>query len=321
MTITTKTGKVIFIFLDGVGIGTASASNPFFLAQTDYLPFYQNGCILPDGTLIKPVDATMGVAGMPMSATGQTTLFTGVNVPKIKNEHKESFPDREMRKIIKEKNVFSALRFLNLKPRFINAFPGSSHLFTSDNVFLMANGDYYFSPLFQDRIRRPISVTTCMMIANNMVPFGEKEVQSRDALFHDYSNRELMGRSYDLPQYSPEEAAEILFKVSRKYDFLLYEYFLTDFYGHTCIVNESVDLVKHLNRLIKRLVSMLDKESDTLIITSDHGNLEDMNTQLHTTNPVPFFTWGFRDRELQESVESLVDVKSAVIDYFSNSNH
>ena len=108
--------KLIFIFFDGVGIGKAANSNPFFAANADYMPFFDNGCMLPDQTPIKGIDAQLGVAGMPMSATGQTTLFTGINVPALLNEHKESYPDSFMRKIIKEKSIFSVLRKKNLNP-------------------------------------------------------------------------------------------------------------------------------------------------------------------------------------------------------------
>jgi 2,3-bisphosphoglycerate-independent phosphoglycerate mutase len=310
--------KLIFIFFDGVGIGKALPTNPFYAAKTDYLPFYESGCRLPDTdqTPVKAIDAQLGVKGMPMSATGQTALFTGVNVPAILNEHRDSYPDKLMRKIIKEKNIFSLLKKNNVNPRFINAFPGSTHLFTPEHIHIRDDGEFYFSPLFKAQYKRSISVTTCMMIANRMIPFGAADILSEKALYHDFSNQSLDVREPNLAKFTPEKAAEIIYNVSRNYDLLLYEYFQTDFYGHGFDFSECIDLVRQLNRLVKHLVSLLDKENDTLLITSDHGNLEDNTTQLHTGNPVPLVTWGYRSAELRDKIESLVEIKPAVIDFF-----
>ena len=311
--------KLIFIF-DGVGIGEMLPYNPFYAVKADYLPFFNNGSFLPDPdqTPVKAIDAQLGIKGIPMSATGQTTLFTGVNVPVILNEHRDSYPDKLMRKIIREKNLFSRLREKNVNPRFINAFPGSTHIFTPEHIAIRADGEFYFSQLFRAQRKRPISVTTCMMISNHMIPFGTADILKGQALFHDFSNQSLDGRDSNLPRFTPEKAAEIIYRVSRNYDLLLYEYFLTDFYGHGSDFSESIDLVRDINRLIKHLVSLLDKESDTLLITSDHGNLEDSTTQLHTCNPVPLVTWGYGSARLRDKIESLVDITPALIDFFSN---
>ncbi len=307
--------KLIFIFIYGVGIGNSSATNPFFVSKAEYLPFFKNGCNLPDMTPIKPIDAQLGVNGMPMSATGQTSLFTGVNVPAILNEHRESYPDKLMRKIIKDKNIFSELMKYGLKPRFINVFPGSNHLFSQEHVYIRDDGEFYFSSHFKSLFKRSISVTTCMMIANHMIPFGVNDIAKERALFHDFSNQSL-DEKYNLPKFTPEKAAEIIYNCSRHYDLLLYEFFQTDFYGHGSDMNECIDLIGQLNRLIKHLISLLNKENDTLLITSDHGNLEDITTPMHTSNPVPLLVWGFKNNELRAKIENLADVKPAVVDFF-----
>ena len=310
--------KLIFIFFDGVGIGEKLQSNPFYVAKTEYLPFFKNG-VLPDPmhTPVKAVDAQLGIEGIPMSATGQTTLFTGVNVPAMLNEHRESYPNKLMRKIIKEKNLFSLLRKNNVTPRFINVFPSTAHLFSPEHIDIGDDGEFYLSPLFREQHKYPISVTTCMMVANNMIPFGIADILKEQALFHDFSNQSLDGKEQNPPRFTPEKAAEILYKVSRNYDLLLYEYFLTDFCGHGFNFSECIELVMQINRLVKRLVSLLDKENDTLLITSDHGNLEDCTTQLHTNNPVPLLTWGYGSAGLRDKIDSLVDICSVIVDFFN----
>lgn len=309
--------KLIFIFLDGVGVGKKLQSNPFYAAMTEYLPFYENGFLPdPDRTPVKAVDAQLGIKGMPMSATGQTTLFTGVNIPAMLNEHRDSYPDKLMRKIIKEKNLFSLLRKNDISPRFINVYPGSTHLFSPEHISIGDDGEFYLSPLFRSQRKHSISATTCMMVANQMIPFGIADILKEQALFHDFTNQSLDGKDKNLPRFTPEKAAEIIYRVSREYDLLLYEYFLTDFCGHGFDFKECMDLARLLNRLVKHLISLLDKENDTLLITSDHGNLEDSTTQLHTSNPVPLLTLGYGSAGLRDKVESLEDVCPAVIDFF-----
>jgi predicted AlkP superfamily pyrophosphatase or phosphodiesterase len=310
--------KLIFIFIDGVGIGKADAGNPFFAADTDYMPFFEGGCKLPDRTPVKAIDACLGVEGMPMSATGQTSLFTGVNVPAQLAEHRDSYPDSLMRKIIKEKSIFTLLRKKKLIPRFLNAFPGSSDLYTPFHVHIRDDGEFRFSGEFRSRVKRSLSVTTCMMIANHMMPFGNNDIRNERALFHDFTNLSLNGSGANLPQFSPEKAAEIIYKVSRKYDLLLYEYFQTDFYGHGFEMTDCIKLVQQLDRLIKHLVHLLDKKKDTLLVTSDHGNLEDGNTHYHTYNPVPLITWGLSSGELRDRIDNLTDVTPAIVKLFNS---
>lgn len=310
--------KVIFIFLDGVGIGKSDASNPFYRAQTRYLPFYDSGCLLPGDIPVKAIDACMGIPGMPMSATGQTSLFTGTNVPALLGQHRDSYPDRAMRQIIKQHNIFSAVRSLGRKPRFINAFPGPHHLFSPMYIHIKDDGELYTSPTFQSQVRRPLSATTCMMVADRMLPFGREDIRKGRAIFHDYSNETLDGKYPVLPRYTPEQAAEIIYSTSRDYDLLLYEYFQTDFYGHGFEPDDCVGLVKELDRLTGHLISLLDPASDTLIITSDHGNIEDFNTQLHTYNPVPLLTYGFKNEQLRERISNLAQVKAGILDLFTS---
>ncbi|MDQ1353647.1 MAG: Metalloenzyme protein [Acidobacteriota bacterium] len=335
--------RLLFIFLDGVGIGDKVHSNPFFTAQSAFLPFYTVNSTeqcLPDGTPVKAINATLGVEGIPQSATGQTSLFTGENIPALLNEHKGSYPDKTMRRILKEKNLLSLLRYKNLNARYINAYPFHAQLFTQPHIDIHEDGSFHFSEEFPALFKKRISVTTCMSIVNELTPFDENDITHENALFQDYSNLSLVqgleeaqksGKLNDLlktaafpgilppslPVFSPEKAGEILFNVSQKYDFLLYEYFQTDVYGHRNTFSERVQLVQQLDRLLGRLISLMDKERDTLLITSDHGNIEDGVTLAHTRNPVPLVVWGNRTHELRESIDSLVDVTPAIERFFS----
>lgn len=330
---------MLFIFLDGVGIGDKSDKNPFVSARSQFLPFYAGNNGLPDGTPVKAIDAVLGVEGQPQSATGQTSLFTGENVPAMLKEHKGSYPNKLMRKIIKGKNILSRLRGKNLNAGFINAYPFYTKLFTNHHVDIGEDGVFHFSDEFPPLFKRRISVTTCMMIVNRLVPFSETDVIRENAIYQDYSNVSLtrmienaeksgrmkivlketkLSRVPKLPHFTPEKAAEILFKASRGFDFLLYEYFQTDVFAHRSSFDERVALIGNLNRFIGTLISLLDKERDTLLVTSDHGNLEDSTTLAHTRNSVPLVAWGNRGHELRQGIESLIDVTPTIVEFFSS---
>ena len=54
----------------------------------------------------------------------------------------------------------------------------------------------------------------------------------------------------------------------------------------------------------------------TLVMTSDHGNVEAMSERGHTCNPVPFIAIGPRASSIRERVKSLVDVTPAILAAF-----
>lgn len=111
----------------------------------------------------------------------------------------------------------------------------------------------------------------------------------------DFSNRILLDLGFDVPVYSPARAAEVLTTLNQDYDLCLYEFFLTDLVGHRGTLEEAVTLLQELDQFLSCVVANLN--SSSLIISSDHGNIEDMSHGLHTTNPVPTLLWG----EIQEA--------------------
>lgn len=59
------------------------------------------------------------------------------------------------------------------------------------------------------------------------------------------------------------------------------------------------------------------ENDDTFLITSDHGNLEDLSVRTHTRNPIPFIIFGKGAGKFKD-VKSLIDVTPAVVRYFSS---
>ena len=115
---------IILIFIDGIGIGKFDRIiNPFaqneyqifnaFDDQTFPRPTIRNGFVLG-------LDTDLEVDGLPQSATGQTSLFTGVNASKRLGRHLSRFPNEELRGIIKEYSLLKLTVFF--RPPWLNFF-------------------------------------------------------------------------------------------------------------------------------------------------------------------------------------------------------
>lgn len=304
---------IYFIFVDGVGIGPDGPDNPFYQSKTTFLPFFQGGLRLPDGTPVKAIDATLGVPGRPQSASGQTALFCGVNPLDADSGHLNGYPNQGLRRIIRAGNLFSELEQRGLPWLFANAYPVYSRLFQPEHALIQADGSILFSEEFPVEFRRRLSVTSCMMLSVGRRPMGENEILAGRALYQDYSNHSLREKGLELPEFSPLQAAEILFQAGRDRSLLLYEYFQTDVSAHHPERQTTLEVVKGLDSLVGRLLELLDPRRDTLLLCSDHGNLEDLSTRRHTLNPVPLLTWGRLAAPIRKSTESISDLVPALL--------
>ncbi|MCK5221528.1 MAG: hypothetical protein KAR14_08110 [Candidatus Aminicenantes bacterium] len=310
--------RFIFIFIDGVGIGKSNGNNPFIAANPKILRLWENFTTdLPDFT-IKPIDPLLGVDGTPQSATGQTTIFTGVNIPGLLSKHIGSFPNRIMRKVISEENLLIKLENSGKSAKFINAYPHHSELFSNSNINIDNEGNLVFSDNFPDKFKKRISVTTSILISNNVKPFDTVDIKEKRSLYQDYSNKSLLKYGLDLPVFSPEDAAEVLYRTSGDFDLILYEFFQSDIYGHRKNIDEQVELISDLDLLLSTLISLMDRKKDTLLITSDHGNLEDSSGKAHTLNPVPLITWGRKNTELSENINDLSGITPAILKFLTS---
>ena len=73
--------------------------------------------------------------------------------------------------------------------------------------------------------------------------------------------------------------------------FTLFECFMPDVIGHHMDMQEAKQFLPVLDRMLAGIMEEKD-ESVTLILSSDHGNIEDLSKKPHTTNPVPLLVMG-----------------------------
>jgi 2,3-bisphosphoglycerate-independent phosphoglycerate mutase len=102
----------------------------------------------------------------------------------------------------------------------------------------------------------------------------------------------------DVPCMSADAITQAVLKMilQEDTDFYLINYANADMVAHSGSMHATVQAIECLDRQIALLYEVIVKQNNgTMIITSDHGNAEDMFDQLnnqprtaHTTNPVPF---------------------------------
>ena len=281
--------KILFLFIDGVGVREAAADNPLNVEVCPTL------CRLVERHS-KPIDACLGVEGLPQSATGQATMFTGVNCPKAMGRHCEGFPGPSLRTIIEDNNLF-----LQLKKR------GKSVKFA--DAYLVDSADELAA-------RRYKSVTTVMALTTPEVIMTADDLAEDRALMQDLTRETIQDRYPDIPVIPPQRAAEHLFAITRDNDFTLYEFFQTDVSGHSMDYARACMVLRTYDRFLSALVRFTEAAGITLVMTADHGNIENMTDRGHTRNPVPFIAFGPRERALRDAVESLQDVTPSILAAF-----
>ena len=241
----------------------------------------------------KPIDACLQVEGLPQSATGQATMFTGVNCAMAMGKHCEGFPGPALRKIIEENNLFLQLKKRGKKVTFADA--------------------YLVDSAEELQARRFKSVTTVMALTTPEVILTADDLMEDRALMQDLTRETIQDRYPDIPVVTPEDAANHLFGIARAYDFTLYEFFQTDVAGHSMDYARACSVLRTYDQFLSALVRYTDAAGITLLMTSDHGNIEAMSERGHTRNPIPFIAFGPGEADFRAHVKSLVDVTPVIL--------
>jgi len=218
------------------------------------------------------VDASLGIPGLPQSATGQTAILTGENGPAIMGHHLSGFPGPTLRKVLFEHSILKTIRERGKSATFLNAF----------------RPEYFTQPHAQRRL----SATSLATLASGARFRSWEDLLEGRAVTHDLTHWKVRERGYDLPLRTPEEAGAIIASEAMKNDFALFEYFETDRAGHARDRERALRCLTDLERALQTVLERVDLQRMTVIVVSDHGNLEDLTVGTHTLNPAIFIAWG-----------------------------
>jgi hypothetical protein len=215
-----------------------------------------------------------------------------VNASKIAGKHYGPFPYTKTRYLLEEQSLFHRVIELGMSPIFMNAYP---------DIF------------FERAEKRDRWTATTMMVRAAGIPLNRVE----DLLEGKAITAEIIQNVWrdklklDVPVITKEQAGYRMTDAAKLHDLVLYEFYLTDKAGHSMERKNADQIRDLLDPFLMHVVDKLD-DRDTLIITSDHGNLEDLSTKTHTRNPVPLFVKG--DTGPFQSAKSLMDVTPAILE-------
>lgn len=275
-----------------MGLGAPDPEiNPFAAARTPFLASLLGGQLTarqqPIATLdliFRPLSATLEYGGLPQSATGQTTLLTGRNGAEIMAGHYGPWPGPTLKRALEGGTLFSEVIASSGRVVFANAFP-----------------DGYFRALAAGKQRVNVPV------------YAAQEAGVRLLRQADYDagravSADLDGSYLGTPQPLGEAGAQLA-QLSGNADLTFFDFWLSDSAGHRWTFADAVALVEKLDAFLAGLVPALG--AVTLLLTSDHGNLEDKTTRSHTRNPVPLLAVGPQAAFFAEA-DSLLDVAPAL---------
>ena len=238
------------------------------------------------------LDACLGVARLPQSATGQAALLTGQNVPAQLGYHYGPKPNPEVAGYLKNGNLFSTLKHAGRTTAFLNAYP-----------------QRYFDAIQSGR--RLYSAIPLAAASAGVALHGAAELYAGEAISADFTGqgwRDHLGM-HDAPLLEPFQAGQRLAQLAHKVDFAFFEYWLSDYAGHGQDMPAACQLLESFDQVLGGLLQAWDDARGLVLITSDHGNLEDLSTRRHTANPVPALLIG-DSRLRRQFAAGLLDLTS-----------
>jgi hypothetical protein len=294
---------LLFLFVDGVGLAPASSDNPFATENAPEIKGLLGGALTSesagcrDGTFLGALDACLGITGLPQSATGQATLFSGVNAAATMGRHVSGFPGPQVREIVERHGVLLKAAKAGLRATFANAY-------SRDYIDRLDAGN-----------ARP-SVTTCMTRAAGLGLRNTRDLAAGEAVTWDIVG-DLYGAlsGQEVSEVDPFVAGRRLAALSAEHDLTVYETFLPDLAGHGRAAVAEADVIERLDGLLGGIRSA-GVGGLTVVLTSDHGNFEDRSSRGHTRNPVPLLAFGLEANRFRD-LQSLTEVAPRILDVLS----
>lgn len=279
--------RILFIFLDGVGIGAKDARrNPLFSARPPFLtdllggtlPSLRHRSVETSDALCIPLDPNLGVRGLPQSGTGQATLYTGVNAARLIRQHFGPYLYSTLKPVVAAQSVFARLRAA-----------GKAHRIALANAFPQRFFDYLAGPR-----RRMVAGMYAALTAD--VRFRDiHDLHRGTAVSTDITAARWAHIGHpDAPVITPYAAGRSLARVAARHSFTLFEYFATDKAGHERSQAMAEAVLRDVDALLRGVYDHIDRKRTLVIVTSDHGNIEEIGIKTHTRHPVPLLLFGAR---------------------------
>lgn len=308
--------RFLFFFIDGIGIGEDDPEkNPFARVKLSTLESLLGGRRMVKGSApyhsvrssFFSIDARLGVEGVPQSATGQAALLTGLNIPKVVGYHFGPWPNQIVVDSLDNNNLFSQFKTANMRTALLNAYPPSY-------FEAVDKGKRLYSAIPQAVISAGIPLKTARDLNDGLAI-------SADLTAEGWAERLNLP---DTPILTPIQAGGRLAELSQNYEFSFFEYWLSDYAGHEQDMEKACAILEMLDKTFEGLIKNWEDQSGLILVTSDHGNMEDLSTRRHTLNPVPALLIGAPQlrREFVNRLKKITDIAPLILHLFKiDGNH
>jgi hypothetical protein len=302
----TRTGVrfVHLFFMDGVGLGGDDPLvNPFVTARMPALTgllgpgwyLAGRGRITTERLSLAPTDACLGMPGKPQSATGQATILTGLNVPRIIGQHYGPKPNDAIAGILRRGSLFHQVMAEGKPATLLTPYP-----------------QRYFDAIQSGH--RMYSAVPLAAVSAGIPLMTSNDLRAGRAVSPDFTSqawRDFLGYT-DIPLLSLPAAGERIAALASTYAFSFFEHWPSDNSGHRGTLDEAVEHLEAIDGALGGLINAWDDQAGLLIITSDHGNIEEKDHSRHTMNPVPTMLVGPQHAEWAAMVHDLSDIAGVV---------
>jgi len=272
--------SAFFFFIDGLGIGQAGEKNPLsllvdggFSEMADCQSWTEEDFTYhaEKNLFTSPIDARLRIKGLPQSGTEQATNFTGVHCVALAERHYGPHPHSSSRPILAESNLYHQVG--PTASAFASAYPS--------RFFEYARKRNRWSTTTRCCLEAGVTIRTIADLENGI------------AIAADITGRGLAGvAETDLTIISERGAAKRIAGLCEQYWLVVFECFHTDKAGHAQNEAAAARCGESIDRFLSGLLEFMDFDSNSVVISSDHGNIEDLGVKTHTLNPVPLVVRG-----------------------------
>lgn len=259
---------MVWVFVDGLGLAPAAADGS--PPATPRLDALLGGPTLVDAPLAPTpagrrfsLEATLGVAGLPGTATGQASLVTGENAARVMERHVHAYPGPQLRGFIDAcGTVFSRLAQDGMRVGLVTAYP-------------------------------PQARETALRYAARKAGAALADSGDGVPVLRPHIGLLGAGREASDLERTATGAALLAAELARPYDLSVVETDVCDRAGHLREGREPEQrcAVFYVDAFIAALRGALE-EQDVVVVASDHGNAEDIGRRGHTRNRVPVIVLG-----------------------------
>jgi 2,3-bisphosphoglycerate-independent phosphoglycerate mutase len=247
---------VLFLFIDGVGVAPASDTNPLVQAATPVLQRILGGALTAEGfasargahdfpVLAHPIDARLGLPGLPQSGTGQCTLMTGENCSALHGTHFGPYPPSTIRPLLHERNIYSRIAASGRPIDFANAFP---------------------TMYFERIAKRPVMMPT---IASSFIAAGRSLRTATDLRDGNAISAEMLNARWkemghtEIEPITMDVAGKRLAHIVGNASFSMFEYWLTDKAGHAQDIPMAIRVTEAIDGLLGAFLNYADMRNTT----------------------------------------------------------